>query len=121
MNAPASMHSERRGDHVVVSLWGELDVFNAAAMTASIESSVPADAHGAVLDLTGLGFVDSTAIRKLFAVVARLTERRQRVCVVSPQGSPVMRTLELVEFSRAAPMHDTLDEALAHLDDKSSN
>ena len=61
------MQSERRGDHVVVSLWGELDVFNAAAMTTSIESAVPPDAHGAVLDLTGLGFVDSTAIRKLFA------------------------------------------------------
>jgi hypothetical protein len=36
------------------------------------------------------------------------------VRVVSPRGSSVMRTLELVEFSRAAPMHDTLDDALAH-------
>jgi anti-anti-sigma factor len=115
------MQSERRGDHVVVSLWGEIDVFNAAAMATSIESAVPPDAHGAVIDLTGLAFVDSTAIRKLFAVVARLTERRQGVCVVSPTGSSVMRTLELVEFSRAAPMHDTLDEALTQLDDKSSN
>jgi anti-anti-sigma factor len=114
MTEPASMRCERRGDHVVVSLWGELDVFNAAAMASSIEASVPPDAHGAVLDLTGLGFVDSTAIRKLFAVVARLTERRQPVRVVSPRGSSVMRTLELVEFSRAAPMHDTLDDALAH-------
>ena len=28
----------------------------------------------------------------------------------------VLRTLQLVEFSRAAPMHDTLEEALAELE-----
>lgn len=121
MNAPATLHAERRGDHVVVALHGELDVFNAADMTRSIEAAVAPDAHGVVLDLTGLDFVDSSAIRKLFGIVARLTERRQRVHVVSPAGSAVLRTLELVEFSRAAPMHDTLDDAIAGLDDRSSN
>jgi hypothetical protein len=28
----------------------------------------------------------------------------------------VLRTLQLVEFSRAAPMHDTLQHALAQVD-----
>ena len=28
----------------------------------------------------------------------------------------VLRTLQLVEFARAAPMHESLEEALAHLD-----
>ena len=116
MNAPASLRSERHGDHVVVSLSGELDVFNAAAMTAQIEAAVPPAAHGVVIDLTDVGFLDSTAIRKLFALASRLSERRQRVAVVSPHGSSVLRTLELVEFARAAPMHDTLEDALARLD-----
>jgi stage II sporulation protein AA (anti-sigma F factor antagonist) len=116
MTAPASLRSERRGDDVVVSLHGELDVFNAADMTAQIEAAVPSDAHGAVIDLSGVGFLDSTAIRKLFALAARLSERRQRVHVVSPNGSSVLRTLQLVEFTRAAPMHDTLQDALAQLD-----
>jgi len=84
-------------------------------------SGGPPGAHGAVLDVTGLDFVDSSAIRQLFGLVARLKERRQRVHVVSPAGSSVLRTLELVEFSRAASMHDTLDDAIAGLDDRSSN
>ncbi len=114
MSSPAaSIESERRGDHVIVTLRGELDVFNAAEMTAAIEAAVPPDAHGAVIDLAAVGFLDSTAIRNLFGLSARLGERRQRVHVVSPQGSMVLRTLQLVEFSRAAPMHDTLEEALA--------
>jgi anti-sigma B factor antagonist len=116
MNAPATLQSERRGPHVIVSLRGELDVFNAAVMASAIEAAVPPDAHGAVIDLTDVAFLDSTAIRKLFALAGRLTERRQRVHVVSPDGSSVLRTLELVEFGRAAPMHDTLQDALDELD-----
>ena len=112
MTAPATLRSERLGDHVVVTLLGEVDVFNAAEIANQIEAAVPTDAHGAVLDLSGVGFLDSTAIRKLFALAGRLVERRQRVHVVSPEGSMVLRTLELVEFSRAAPMHDSLEQAL---------
>lgn len=115
MTAPATMESERRGDNVVVSVVGELDVFNAATIASEIEAAVPSEAHGAVLDLTGVDFLDSTAIRKLFALTSRLRERRQRVLIVTPTGSIVLRTLQLVEFSRAAPLHDSLESALADL------
>jgi anti-anti-sigma factor len=112
---PATLASERHGDNVVVSVVGELDVFNASEITAAMEAAVPSDVHGAVIDLTGVGFLDSTAIRKLFGLTERLRERRQRVLIVTPGGSMVLRTLELVEFSRAAPLHDSLEAALAEL------
>jgi anti-anti-sigma factor len=111
----ATMEARRVGPNVVVSVVGELDVFNAAGIADEIEAAVPSDVHGAVLDLTGVGFLDSTAIRKLFGLTARLRERRQRVLVVTPRGSIVLRTLELVEFARAAPLHESLESALAEL------
>jgi anti-sigma B factor antagonist len=111
----ATLDSAQHGNHVVLSLSGEIDVFNAARLMALVEAAVPTEAHGAVLDLSGVGFLDSTAIRKLFALTSRLGERRQRVHVVTPLGSTVLRTLELVEFGRAAPMHDSLEAALAQL------
>lgn len=113
----AQLRSERRENIVVVNVSGEIDVFNAAEVTALIEAEIPADAHGAVLELTGVGFLDSTAIRKLFALVSRLRERRQQVHVVTPGGSTVLRTLELVEFSRAAPLHESLEAALSGVGD----
>ena len=116
MTTGARLTSAMRGDIVVVSVEGELDVFNAAQMAGLIESSVPTEAHGAVLDLSEVGFLDSTAIRKLFALTSRLIERRQQVHIVTPPGSTVLRTLELVEFSRAAPMYGSLEEALAQID-----
>ena len=115
MTPPATLATERHGDNVVVSVTGELDVFNAATIASEIEAAVPSEAHGAVLDLTAVGFLDSTAIRKLFALTSRLRERRQRVLIVTPGGSIVLRTLELVEFSRAAPLHDSVEAALAEL------
>jgi anti-anti-sigma factor len=115
MTPPATMEAERHGDNIVVSVVGELDVFNASEITAAIEAAIPSDVHGAVIDLTGVGFLDSTAIRKLFGLTGRLRERRQRVLIVTPGGSTVLRTLQLVEFSRAAPLHDSLEAALAEL------
>jgi anti-sigma B factor antagonist len=112
----ATLSSVEHGNHVIVSVTGELDVFNAARIVELVEAAVPTEAHGAVLDLSGVGFLDSTAIRKLFALTSRLGERRQRVHIVTPDGSMVLRTLELVEFARAAPMHGSLEEALAQLE-----
>ena len=115
MTAPATIEAQRHGDNIVVSVVGEIDVFNAASIATEIEAAVPPDVHGAVIDLTGVGFLDSTAIRRLFALTSRLRERRQRVLIVTPRGSIVLRTLELVEFARAAPLHDSLEAALADL------
>lgn len=111
----ATLTSSQHGDHVIVSVSGELDVFNAARIVSLVEAAVPTHAHSAVLDLSRVEFLDSTAIRKLFALTSRLRERRQPVRVVTPGGSVVLRTLQLVEFGRAAPMHGTLEEALAEL------
>lgn len=113
MSSPATVRCERRGDDVVVSLRGELDVFNSAEVTAAVASAVTPDALGAVLDLTDVQFLDSSAVRGLFELTSLLAERRHWVRVVNPAGSVIARTLELVGFSHAATIHETLDEALA--------
>ena len=46
----------------------------------------------------------------LFNLARRLGGRRQELRVVARGGEPVARVLEIVEFDRAAPVHETLDE-----------
>lgn len=111
----ALVESEPHGDHIVVRIVGELDIFNAEPATQEIEQAIPTETHGAVVDLTAVAFLDSTAIRKLFGLTSRLGERRQRIVIVTPKGSTVHRTLQLVDFSRAAPIHETLEAALESL------
>jgi len=70
-----------------------------------------------VVDFTGLEFIDSSGIAMLFNLARRLGSRRQELHVVAVGGTPVARVLEIVEFDRAAPVHETRDAALAQLSD----
>ena len=92
---------------------GELDVSNSASTGAAIASELQLDARCLILDFSELNFMDSSAISMLFSLARRLGERRQELHVVAQQDTAVARVLDIVEFGRAAPVHPTLDAALA--------
>jgi anti-anti-sigma factor len=104
---------EERGEVVVARVTGELDIAGAAGMGERIHDAVPTSARALVIDFSALDFIDSSGIAMLFGLARRLASRRQELRVVARPGKPVARVLEIVEFDRAAPIHETLDEALA--------
>jgi anti-anti-sigma factor len=104
---------EERGQVVVAHLKGELDIAGASGLGESIHDAVPTSARGLVVDCSELDFIDSSGIAMLFGLARRLGSRRQELRVVAREGKPVARVLQIVEFDRAAPIHGTLDEALA--------
>ena len=104
---------EERGDVVIASVSGELDLAGAPSTGDAISEAVPTSARALVVDFTGLEFIDSSGIAMLFNLARRLGARRQELRVVALGGGPVARVLEIVEFNRAAPVHETLDDALA--------
>jgi anti-sigma B factor antagonist len=106
---------EERGDVVIASVSGELDLAGAPSTGEAIGEAVPTSARTLVVDFTKLEFIDSSGIAMLFNLVRRLGARRQELRVVARGGEPVSRVLEIVEFNRAAPVHETLDEALAQV------
>jgi anti-anti-sigma factor len=106
---------EERGEVVIARVTGELDLAGAPSTGEAIGEAVPASARGLVVDFTGLEFIDSSGIAMLFNLARRLGSRRQELRVVAVDGKPVARVLEIVEFDRAAPVHETLDEALAQM------
>jgi anti-sigma B factor antagonist len=104
---------EDRGEVVVASVSGELDLAGAPSTGEAIGDAVPTSARTLVVDFTKLEFIDSSGIAMLFNLARRLGARRQELRVVARGGEPVARVLEIVEFQRAAPVHETLDDALA--------
>jgi anti-anti-sigma factor len=107
---------EREGDDiVVVQLTGELDISGAEPAGERITEAVPSSARGLVIDMSELQFIDSSGVSMLFALARRVGSRRQQLRVVAPEGRPVARVLEIVEFDRAAPVHADLDSALAEI------
>ena len=100
---------------MVARVTGELDIAGAPSVGERLGAAVPTSARGLVVDFSGLEFLDSSGIAMLFGLARRLGSRRQELRVVARVGEPVFRVLEIVEFDRAAPIHDTVGEALAHL------
>lgn len=105
----------QRGDVVVASVSGELDVSGAPALGDELAEAVPTSADGLVVDFTDLEFIDSSGIAMLFGLARHLASRRQEMRVVAPSGEPVARVLELVDFERAATVHADVDGAVADI------
>ena len=95
---------ENQGDVIIARLTGELDIAGAPSTGEQIGQAVPNSALGLVVDMSELEFIDSSGVAMLFGLVRRLSSRRQELRVVAPQGRPVARVLEIVEFDRAAPI-----------------
>jgi anti-sigma B factor antagonist len=113
MTELVELEIEQRDDVVIARLTGELDIAGAPGLGDRIHDAVPTSARALVVDMSSLDFIDSSGIAMLFALGRRLGSRRQQMRVVAPAGKPVSRVLEIVEFDRAAPVHETLEEALA--------
>ena len=113
MSTSAQIAVERKGESVVASLTGEVDMTNSAYVGEELTRSVPNDALQLVVDLSETRYIDSAGIELLFDLSRRLGRRRQALRLVLPAGSPLRRVLALTEIETAAPLHDTLDSALA--------
>lgn len=115
MTELVELEIEVRRGVVVAHVTGELDIAGAPGLGERIHDAVPISARALVVDFSGLDFIDSSGIAMLFGLARRLGSRRQELRVVARVGKPVARVLEIVEFDRAAQVHETLDEALAEL------
>jgi anti-anti-sigma factor len=113
VTTPSEIAVERRGGTVVAHLGGEVDMTNAAHVRDELLASIPNDALGLVLDLGECRYLDSAAIEVVFDMARRMRRRRQDLRLVVPPSSPLKRVLELTDVASAAPLHESLDSALA--------
>jgi anti-anti-sigma factor len=112
VSAPAEIVLDRRGGHVVARLSGEVDMSNATYVREHLLESIPNDALALVLDISGTRYLDSAAIEVLFDISRRLARRRQELRLVMPPTSPLRRVIELTEVHTAAPVYESLEDAL---------
>jgi anti-sigma B factor antagonist len=94
---------------VVVRVTGELDMSTAPELTSSL-TSASAGVEGAVtLDLTGVTFLDSSAIGALIAVGQELADRG-RSLRIGPRSTVVSRVLEITGLSDSSDAFHVLPE-----------
>jgi anti-anti-sigma factor len=113
VNPSAEVTVELHGASVVARLTGEVDMSNATYVHDELLHSVPNGAIRLIVDLSETRYLDSAAIALLFDISRRLRRRRQELRLVLPQRSPLERVLTLTDVNTVAPIHGSLDSALA--------
>ena len=100
------------GDAVVAEVKGEVDISNADSVMERLLDAVPNTASALVLDLSEVGYLDSSGVRLIFELATRLRNRGQDLELVVPDDSMIRRVLLLTEVQRVVPISTSVDTAL---------
>ncbi len=81
----------------VLSVEGEIDVASAPRLIAVLNDAVADAVHSVIIDLTSVGFMDSTGLALLINAHRRLSLRHKGFAVVCPPG-PLRRVFEITDL-----------------------
>ena len=96
--------------HVVVAVRGDVDIATAPTLRERLQEAV--EQHAAVVvDLVGVGFMDSTGLGVLVASYNRARARGGQLVVARPQRI-VKNALKLVQVDTVIDVYDSLDDAV---------
>ena len=94
---------------------GEIDFANASLLQTRIsEACAERGAQSLILDLAGVGFMDSSGLRALLHLQRELADKRGGLVLLDPT-EPVRGILTLTGLDRQLPAADTLERAQALL------
>ena len=108
-----SITNESNGDATaIVSVRGYLDFDCAPALKQSLIDVIDAGSSQLVVDLTEVGFIDSTAIGVLIGGQKRLQESGGSLAVVCTNEN-VRDIFDLVGLNEVVSLHGSRDDAIA--------
>jgi anti-sigma B factor antagonist len=96
----------------LVSVSGEIDLYTAERLQRGVHEATSVGADTVLLDLSGVGFIDSTALGVIVQEAKRLEGRGHALILVTNDPRTV-RVLEVTGLDRVLSRHATLHDALA--------
>jgi len=93
---------------------GALDLASSRGLQARLAELAGENGQQAILDLTGVSFIDSVGLGVVLKAASRFHRQGKRLLIVVPSG-PVHRIFEFAGVSDRLPVVDTVDEARAQL------
>ena len=99
----------------VVAVRGEIDLFTAPELKATLTDAIEDGRSRIVVDLSDTTFLDSTALGVLIGAVKRLRSRDGRMTIVNTDQN-IAKTFEITGLDQIFTIRGTRDEAVAALD-----
>ena len=105
----------QQGGLVLLTLGGEIDLANASQLRSDLFEQLPNTVRGAVLDLSGVSYFDSAAVRLVFELAETLRRHGQRLRLVVPRGSLAREVIEHVALDAVVPVDEDREVSLESL------
>jgi anti-anti-sigma factor len=112
MSLLARVVEERRDDVAIAAIEGEVDASNVHEVGERLRSLLTNRSTVLVVDLTETTYLDSGGINLLFALSGELRDRQQRLRLVVPDSTPILRMLTIAGLLGVIPTHETRAAAL---------
>jgi anti-sigma B factor antagonist len=102
--------SRTSGARTVVQVTGEIDVYTAPLLREELASLIDAEHRELVVDLTGVGFMDSTGLGVLVGALKKVrTLGGDLQLVISSEK--VLKVFRITALTQVFTIHETLDDA----------
>jgi anti-sigma B factor antagonist len=114
---PLAVERIRADGYELLAVEGEIDIATSPRLIAALNEAVT-DTTGAVLvDLSAVGFMDSTGLALLIRAQRRLSGRGRGFAVVCPEG-PVRRIFDLTDMAETLHVRPSREAAVKAAGDR---
>lgn len=104
--------SRLAGKVAVLELSGRLDAYESPKVAEWLEKNTSGETPRVVVNLAGIGFIDSTGLAKLVQAMKRCRQRNGDIHLCALQ-QPVRIIFELTRLDKAFQIYASEDEAIA--------
>ena len=111
----ASVTSTEADGTLVLEISGVFDFLAIGSVQTRVEGEIQPQIAAVIVDLSGVTFLDSSAIGLLFGLSSRLRRRRRRCAVVVPGEHPIHSLLVLAGLDAVTVLADTVSDATVQL------
>ncbi len=94
------------GTSIRFALAGEIDLTNRDTVADELNRAIGNEATAVVLDTSAVTYLDSTALRFLFALAERLERLQVTFAIVAPPDSIGRKVMDLAGLNQVADVRD---------------
>ena len=106
-----SLSTHTVGEHTVLEVGGEVDVYTAPRLRQALIDLVSQGATDIVVDMDKVDFLDSTGLGVLVGWLKRIKSNDGDLKLVVTQDR-IMKIFDITGLSKVFPIHGSLDDAL---------
>lgn len=106
-----SYETKQEAGYSLLSVKGEIDISNSDEFMGVGLKTFAESPGPALLDLSGVTYLDSSAINVIFTLSQRLTLRSRELRLVIPSHSRLHRLVQLTGLNQVAEISPTVDDA----------